>query len=68
MLGALDDDGGVTTIGHRMAHYPLEPKLSRMILEGQELGVGGDVLLLAALLSTENVFYTPAARQQDGKA
>ena len=38
-LGAITEDGVVTPLGRRMAEYPLEPKLSRMLIMSYHLGV-----------------------------
>ena len=38
-LGAIDGSGVVTSLGRRMAEYPLEPKLSRMLIHSRHLGV-----------------------------
>lgn len=37
-LGALDYEGIVTDIGKDMANFPLEPPLSRVLLEGEKRG------------------------------
>lgn len=58
-LGAITEEGKVTDLGREMAHYPLEPKLSRMLIESRRLGVQADIHKIGALLSAENVFYDP---------
>lgn len=55
-LDALDDAGQVTPLGRAMARLPLHPRLARMVLEGQRLGVGSRVALLAAMLSERDAF------------
>ncbi|MCC6007543.1 MAG: ATP-dependent helicase HrpB [Rhodobacteraceae bacterium] len=45
-LGALADDGAITTRGREMARLPLHPRLAAMVLAG-----GRDAALAAALLS-----------------
>jgi len=66
-LGAIDIDGVVTPLGRRMAEYPLEPKLSRMLIQSRKLGVEQDVHAIGALLSVERVFYEPPRRKGDGE-
>ncbi len=39
MLGALDDMGVITNIGEHMSNLPLDPCLSRMLLESVEDGM-----------------------------
>lgn len=36
-LNALDDDGLLTKLGRRMAEFPLEPPLSKMLLTSVDL-------------------------------
>ncbi len=54
-LGALDSEGTLTKIGRDMAHLPLHPRLSRLLVKSSELGcprMGAD---LAALLSERDI-------------
>ena len=60
-LGALDSRGVITRIGREMAHLPLHPRLSHLLLRSFELGcprLGAD---LAALLSERDILR-PQAR------
>lgn len=50
-LGALDADGQVTDHGRAMARLPLEPRLSRLVLEGARRGAGETAARIAAILS-----------------
>lgn len=51
-LGALDSESGaITVLGRRIAELPLHPRLARLALEGEALGVGDAAALVAALLS-----------------
>jgi HrpA-like RNA helicase len=36
LLGAIDDSGRVTEEGARMARLPLDPQLSRMVVEAEK--------------------------------
>jgi ATP-dependent helicase HrpB len=49
-LGAVDADG-VTELGRRLLAWPVHPRLGRVIFAADDLGVGGDGRLAAALLS-----------------
>ncbi len=55
-LGAIDRDGRPTRIGRRMAEMPLHPRLARLLLRGEELGMGGFAAMTAALLSERDIF------------
>lgn len=54
-LGAVAETG-VTDVGRRMARLPLQPRLGRLLIEGQRLGNPGDCVLAAALLSERDPF------------
>lgn len=54
-LGALDAKDSITTVGENMAHLPLHPRLSRLLLRAAELhcpSLGAD---LAAILSERDI-------------
>lgn len=38
-LGALNDRGELTTLGRKMAEFPLEPMLAKMIINSEKYGV-----------------------------
>ncbi len=50
-LSALDASGAPTAIGRRMLRFPLPPRLSRMVVEGERRGVADDACAAAAILS-----------------
>ena len=55
-LGALDTSDRITGTGKRMATLPLHPRLARMVLEGEVLGVASVACDLVALLSERDIF------------
>ncbi|KAF8475528.1 P-loop containing nucleoside triphosphate hydrolase protein [Kalaharituber pfeilii] len=58
-LGALDNKGSLTLLGHSMAKLPLVPHLSRVLiaaLEPANIDVLPEVVDIVAALSTDNVF------------
>ena len=55
-LGAIDDSGGITSLGRTMARLPLEPRISRMVIEGERLGVVREVLIIASALSLQDIW------------
>ncbi|KAB2949027.1 MAG: ATP-dependent RNA helicase, partial [Thermoanaerobaculia bacterium] len=61
-LGALDDHG-VTPLGRRMVALPLAPRLARLVLEGERLGVEEGAALVAALLAEHDPFAAEARRE-----
>lgn len=62
-LGALDDEGLLTRLGRKMAEFPLEPNLSKMLLLSVDLGCSDEVLTITSLLSVDNPFYRPRDKQ-----
>ena len=62
-LGALDDEGMLTTLGRKMAEFPLEPHLSKILLVSCEIGCSDEILTIVAMLSVESVFYRPREKQ-----
>jgi ATP-dependent helicase HrpB len=54
-LGAIEGTGLLTDIGAQMLRFPLHPRLSRLIVEGQKLGIEESCALLAALLSERDI-------------
>lgn len=58
-LGAINREG-VTALGETVARFPTHPRIGRLLLEGQRLGVADRVSLLAALLSERDPFMRHA--------
>lgn len=57
-LGALDADRRVTEVGRRMLDYPLHPRLARVVVEAESLGVGEEGAAIAALLGERDLVAT----------
>jgi len=64
-LGALAE-GKLTELGERMSHLGVTPRLARMLLEGDRLGVLSEAALAAALLSERDPFRSGENRR-DGR-
>jgi ATP-dependent RNA helicase DHX8/PRP22 len=62
-LGALGEEGLLTRLGRKMADFPLEPQLSKILIISVELGCSEEVLTVASMLSIDNVFYRPKEKQ-----
>lgn len=65
MLGALDNQGNLTKLGRDMANFPLEPTMSKMVLESVADGCSKEVLIIVAMLSGPTVFYRPDGREEE---
>ncbi|KAF2615212.1 hypothetical protein F2Q70_00013536 [Brassica cretica] len=62
-LGALDEEGLLTKLGRKMAEFPLEPPLSKMLLASVDLGCSDEILTMIAMIQTGNIFYRPRDKQ-----
>lgn len=71
-LGAIAGPGKLTKVGRTLAVLPVDPRLGRMIIEGDQRGCLRDVLVLAAALTIADPRERPAdneaqARQQHAR-
>ncbi|KAK2957465.1 putative ATP-dependent RNA helicase DHX15 [Blattamonas nauphoetae] len=66
-LGALDDNGTLTELGGRMAEFPLDPQMSKFIMEGVKFNCSSEALSIVAMLNVPVVFMRPRdhAREAD---
>ncbi|KAJ3233991.1 DEAH-box ATP-dependent RNA helicase prp22 [Chytriomyces hyalinus] len=62
-LGALDTEGLLTRLGRKMAEFPLEPELAKILILSVDLGCSDEILTIVAMLSAENIFYRPKEKQ-----
>ena len=62
-ISALDDEGLLTRLGRRMAEFPLEPMLSKMLIMSVHLGCSDEIVTIVSMLSQPNVFYRPKEKQ-----
>uniref|UniRef100_A0A1I7VSS0 RNA helicase n=3 Tax=Loa loa TaxID=7209 RepID=A0A1I7VSS0_LOALO len=63
-LSALDNDGLLTRLGRRMAEFPLEPSLAKLLIMSVDLCCSDEVLTIVSMLSVQNVFYRPKDKQE----
>ncbi|NES15415.1 MULTISPECIES: ATP-dependent RNA helicase HrpA [Micromonospora] len=67
-LGALDPAETdpakrLTALGRRLAQLPVDPRLARMVLEGERNGCATEVIVIAAALSIQDPRERPADKQ-----
>jgi len=66
ILGALDNTGELTKLGRRMADFPLDPPLSKMLLFAHNTGgCSTEVLIVVSMLSVPSVFFRPKDRVEE---
>ena len=59
-LGAVTSSGKLTGTGRRMARFPVDPKLARMVLEAQHQACLQEVLVIVSALSVQDPRERPA--------
>uniref|UniRef100_A0AAF5PX96 RNA helicase n=1 Tax=Wuchereria bancrofti TaxID=6293 RepID=A0AAF5PX96_WUCBA len=61
-LGALNHRGELTKLGRRMAEFPCDPCMSKMIIASEKYGCSEEIITIAGMLSCNAaVFYRPKA-------
>ena len=63
-LAALDAERKLTPLGARLARFPVDPRIGRMILAGVEEGCTAEVLVLAAALNIQDPRERPRGAEQ----
>jgi ATP-dependent helicase HrpA len=53
-LGAIDENNALTSIGHKLARFPVDPRIGRMILAAVDENCLSEVLVIAAALSVQD--------------
>ncbi|CAA9997872.1 unnamed protein product [Nesidiocoris tenuis] len=59
-LGALNHHGELTKLGRRMAEFPLDPMMGKMLLASEKYKCSEEIVSIAAMLSVNSaIFYRP---------
>jgi len=59
-LGALNHMGELTKLGRRMAEFPCDPMMAKMLLASEKYKCATEILSIAAMLSNNaSIFYRP---------
>ncbi|KAK9669170.1 hypothetical protein RND81_13G113200 [Saponaria officinalis] len=63
-LGALNKLGELTKVGRRMAEFPLDPMLSKMIVASEKYKCSDEIITIASMISIgSSIFYRPKDKQ-----
>lgn len=54
-LGACDENGALTDLGHALCALPIHPRLGRLLVSAVEAGLGDEGTTIAALLSERDI-------------
>lgn len=59
-LGSLNDRGQLTKLGRKMAEFPVDPMLSKMLIASEKYKCSEEILTVASMLTVNNsIFYRP---------
>lgn len=64
-LGALDEEQNLTPLGVKMAHLPLEPRISAMLLAAEKFNCVREVAMIASSLSVKDPFLRPNGEEEE---
>ncbi|KAM5568155.1 putative pre-mRNA-splicing factor ATP-dependent RNA helicase DEAH4 [Rosa sericea] len=67
LIDAIDENGLITRVGKTMAELPLEPSLSRTLMEANEYGCLSQALTVAAMLSAETTLLPGRSKSTEKK-
>ncbi|KIK95356.1 hypothetical protein PAXRUDRAFT_778394 [Paxillus rubicundulus Ve08.2h10] len=67
-LAALDDEGNLTPLGSKMAEFPLDPQLAKMLISSPEFRCSNEILTIIAMLSVPNVWLRPNNQRKEADA
>lgn len=62
-LAALDDEGLLTRLGRKMADFPMDPSLAKVVIASVDMGCSDEVLSIVAMLTLTQIFYRPKDKQ-----
>lgn len=67
LVDAIDENGSITNLGRKMAELPLEPSLSRTLLEANELDCLSQALTVVSMLSSETTLLPAPSKSSEKK-
>jgi ATP-dependent RNA helicase DHX8/PRP22 len=62
-LAALDSEGLLTRLGRKLADFPMEPGLAKVLVASVEKRCSDEMLTIVAMISLPNIFYRPKEKQ-----
>lgn len=68
ILGALDNTGQLTDMGRKMVEFPLDPTLSKMLIQSVEMGCSNEIVSVVSMLSVPSIFFRPKSREDEADA
>ena len=65
VLGALTNNGQLSTLGKKMSEFPLDPPLAKMLIYAEELMCTCEILIIVSMLSVPGIFFRPKDREEE---
>ncbi len=62
-LGAVDEDNEITKVGKILATFPVDPRISRILLEAAELNCLNELLIIGSAMGTQDPRDRPFEKQ-----
>ncbi|KAK3306704.1 ATP-dependent RNA helicase DHX8 [Chaetomium strumarium] len=62
-LGALDDEGLLTRLGRKMADFPMDPALSKVLIASVDKSCSDEMVTIVSMLNLQQIFYRPKEKQ-----
>lgn len=63
-LSALDNEGLLTRLGRKMADFPMEPAMAKVLIASVDYGCSEEILSVVAMLSIQTIFYRPKDKRE----
>ncbi|KAA8913431.1 hypothetical protein TRICI_003191 [Trichomonascus ciferrii] len=63
-LSALDGEGLLTRLGRKMADFPMEPAMAKVLIASEEHKCSEEILTIVAMLSVQSIFFRPRDKQE----
>ena len=63
-LGAIDEDGKITTLGRKISRLPIDPRTARILVEAEEENALSEVLIIAAALTIRDPRERPFDKKE----
>ncbi len=63
-IGALDEERKLTPLGKQLAHWPVDPRIARILVAGAAEGCLPEILVIASALELQDPRERPPDRQQ----
>ena len=64
LLGALDDEGKLTDSGKKMVEFPLDPPLSKILIESEKFSCSYEIAVIVSMLSVPSIFLRPKSKEK----